>query len=114
MEPLLVIAWNTQFKRSDDKTFAEKLPDVVGLYVALPAQTLVLPLDEKSQIRALNRTQPRQPLKKGRGATMTRDYKRHVSTTLFAALNVLTGEVSGRTVTCCKGARHRHQDLSPS
>ena len=108
-----------QFKLSNDKAFAEKLHDVVGLYVSPPAQAIVLSLDEKSQIQALDRTQPgpppNLPLKKGRGATscwkhassvMTHDYKRHGTTTLFAALNVLTGEVKGRTT-----ARHRHQEF---
>ena len=95
-----------QFKLSNDKAFAERLHDVTGLYVSPPAQAIVLSLDEKSQIQALDRTQPGLPLKKGRGATMTHDYKRHGTTTLFAALNVLTGEVTGRTV-----ARHRHQEF---
>ena len=95
-----------QFKLSNDKAFAERLHDVVGLYVSPPAQAIVLSLDEKSQIQALDRTQPGLPLKKGRGATMTHDYKRHGTTTLFAALNVLTGEVTGRTT-----ARHRHQEF---
>lgn len=83
-----------QFKLSNDPAFAE-LHDVVGLYVSPPAHALVLSFDEKSQIQALDRTQPGLPLKKGRGATMTHDYKRHGTTTLFAALNVLTGEVFG-------------------
>ncbi len=95
-----------QFKLSNDPAFADKLHDVVGLYVSPPAHAVVLSVDEKSQIQALDRTQPGLPLKKGRGATMTHDYKRHGTTTLFAALNVLTGEVLGRNM-----ARHRHQEF---
>lgn len=95
-----------QFKLSNDPAFAEKLHDVVGLYVSPPAHAVVLSVDEKSQIQALDRTQPGLPLKKGRGATMTHDYKRHGTTTLFAALNVLTGEVLGRNM-----QRHRHQEF---
>ena len=95
-----------QFKLSNDKAFAEKLHDVVGLYVAPPAHAVVLSVDEKSQIQALDRTQPGLPLKKGRGPTMTHDYKRNGTTTLFAALNVLTGEVTGQHM-----ARHRHQEF---
>ena len=87
-----------QFKLSNDPAFAEKLHDVVGLYVSPPAHAVVLSVDEKSQIQALDRTQPGLPLKKGRGQTMTHDYKRHGTTTLFAALNVLTGEVLGRNM----------------
>ena len=79
------------FKLSRDQAFAEKLHDVVGLYVSPPAHAIVLSVDEKSQIQALNRTQPGLPLKRGRGATMTHDYKRNGTTTLFAALNVLDG-----------------------
>lgn len=93
-----------QFKLSNDQAFAEKLQDVVGLYVAPPAHAVVLSVDEKSQIQALDRTQPGLPLKKGRGPSMTHDYKRHGTTTLFAALNVLTGEVIGQNM-----ARHRHR-----
>lgn len=74
------------FKLSSDKAFAEKLHDVVGLYVSPPAHAIVLSVDEKSQIQALDRTQPGLPLKRGRGATMTHDYKRNGTTTLFAAL----------------------------
>lgn len=77
-----------QFKLSNDPAFAEKLNDVVGLYVSPPAHALVLSLDEKSQIQALDRTQPGLPLKKGRGATLTHDYKRHGTTTLFAGLPI--------------------------
>lgn len=91
------------FKLSNDKAFAEKLHDVVGLYVSPPAHAIVLSVDEKSQIQALDRTQPGLPLKRGRGATMTHDYKRNGTTTLFAALNVLDGSVIGRTM-----QRHRH------
>ena len=77
-----------QFKLSNDPNFVDKLRDVVGLYVDPPAHAIVLSLDEKSQIQALDRTQPGLPLKKGRLGTMTHDYKRHGTTTLFAALNV--------------------------
>lgn len=95
-----------QFKLSNDAAFAEKLTDIVGLYVSPPAHAVVLSLDEKSQIQALDRTQPGLPMKPGRCGTMTHDYKRHGTTTLFAALNVLTGEVFGRNM-----QRHRHQDF---
>src|SRR6056297_1463006 len=81
------------FKLSNDSAFVEKLHDVVGLYVAPPAHAVVLSIDEKSQIQALDRTQPGLPLKRGRGATMTHDYKRHGTTTLFAALDVKSGLV---------------------
>lgn len=94
------------FKLSNDPVFVEKLNDIVGLYVSPPTHALVLSFDEKSQIQALDRTQPGLPLKKGRGATLTHDYKRHGTTTLFAALNVLTGEVFGRNM-----QRHRHQEF---
>ena len=94
------------FKLSNDPAFAEKLHAVVGLYVAPPAHAVVLSIDEKSQIQALDRTQPGLPLKKGRGATMTHDYKRNGTTTLFAALDVLEGTVFGRNM-----ARHRHQEF---
>jgi len=94
------------FKLSNDPAFAEKLHDVIGLYVAPPAHAVVLSVDEKSQIQALDRTQPGLPLKKGRGATMTHDYKRNGTTTLFAALNVLDGTVTGRNM-----QRHRHQEF---
>ena len=80
-----------QFKLSNDPKFADKLRDVVGLYVDPPARAMVLSVDEKSQIQALDRTQPGLPLKKGRLGTMTHDYKRHGTTTLFAALDVLDG-----------------------
>jgi transposase len=95
-----------QFKLSKDPAFAEKLHDVVGLYAAPPAHAVVLSVDEKSQIQALDRTQPGLPMKKGRGATMTHDYKRNGTTTLFAALNVLDGTVTGRNM-----QRHRHQEF---
>jgi len=93
------------FKLSRDPMFLEKLTDVVGLYLNPPDKALVLCLDEKSQIQALNRTQPGLPLKKGRCGTMTHDYKRNGTTTLFAALNILDGKVVGE----CH-ARHRHQE----
>jgi len=93
------------FKLSRDAKFLEKLTDVVGLYLNPPDKALVLCLDEKSQIQALDRTQPGLPLKKGRCGTMTHDYKRNGTTTLFAALNVLDGKVIGE----CHG-RHRHQE----
>jgi len=83
------------FKVSNDPDFAEKLEDIVGLYLAPPENAVVFSADEKSQIQALDRTQPGLPLKKGRAGTMTHDYKRHGTTTLFAALNVLTGAVLG-------------------
>ena len=84
------------FKVSRDPQFVEKLEDIVGLYMSPPEHALVLCCDEKSQVQALDRTQPGLPLKKGRGATMTHDYKRHGTTTLFAALNVLDGQVIGQ------------------
>src|SRR5260370_32483968 len=83
-------------KLSTDAKFAEKLKDVVGLYVDPPAHAVVLSVDEKSQIQALDRTQPGLPMKPGRAGTMTHDYKRHGTTTLFAALNILDGTVIGR------------------
>ena len=95
-----------QFKLSNDPAFATKLRDVVGLYVDPPDHAVVLSIDEKSQIQALDRTQPGLPMKKGRAGTMTHDYKRHGTTTLFAALDVLEGKVIGR---CMK--RHRHQEF---
>ncbi len=93
------------FKLSRDPKFLEKLTDVVGLYLNPPQKAVVLCLDEKSQIQALDRTQPGLPLKKGRCGTMTHDYKRNGTTTLFAALNVLEGKVIGQ----CH-PRHRHQE----
>jgi transposase len=95
----------TSFKVSNDPQFAEKLEDVVGLYLNPPEHAIVLSLDEKSQIQALDRTQPGLPMKKGRGATMTHDYKRNGTTTLFAALNTANGEVYG----LCQ-EKHRHQE----
>jgi transposase len=93
------------FKLSNDKQFVEKVKDIVGLYFDPPERALVLSVDEKSQIQALDRTQPGLPMKKGRAGTMTHDYKRHGTTTLFAALDVATGKVIGQ---CMK--RHRHQE----
>ena len=84
------------FKVSRDPQFVEKLEDIVGLYLSPPEHALVLCCDEKSQVQALDRTQPGLPLKKGRAATMTHDYKRHGTTTLFAALSVLDGQVIGQ------------------
>ena len=83
------------FKISNDKRFEEKLIDVVGLYLNPPEKAIVLCMDEKSQIQALDRTQPGLPIKRGRAGTMTHGYKRHGTTTLFAALDVLTGKVMG-------------------
>jgi transposase len=93
------------FKISKDKRFAEKLEAIVGLYLSPPEHAIVMCVDEKSQIQALDRTQPGLPLKKGRGATMTHDYKRNGTATLFAALNTLDGTVIGM----CQ-ERHRHQE----
>jgi len=95
-----------QFKLSNDPAFAEKVEDVVGLYVDPPEHAVVLSIDEKSQIQALDRTQPGLPMKPGRLGTMTHDYKRNGTTTLFAALNVLDGSVIGRNM-----QRHRHQEF---
>ena len=94
------------FKLSRDPRFLEKLTDVVGLYLNPPQQAIVLCVDEKSQIQALDRTQPGLPIKKGRCGTMTHDYKRNGTTTLFAALDVLQGKVVGQ---CYE--RHRHQEF---
>jgi transposase len=94
------------FKLSRDPKFLEKLTDVVGLYLNPPEKALVLCVDEKSQIQALDRTQPGLPLKKGRCGTMTHDYKRHGTTTLFAALEIAQGKVVGQCY-----ARHRHQEF---
>ena len=94
------------FKRSTDPQFAAKLDDVVGLYMAPPRHTIVLSVDEKSQIQALDRTQPGLPLKPGKCATYTHDYVRNGTTTLFAALNTLEGTVFGRCA-----PRHRHQEF---
>ena len=94
------------FKLSNDPQFIAKLRDVVGLYVAPPERAIVFSFDEKSQIQALDRTQPGLPLKKGRAGTMTHDYKRFGTTTLFAALDVATGEVMHECM-----PRHRHQEF---
>jgi DDE superfamily endonuclease len=94
------------FKHWRDPSFAAKLVDIVGLYVDPPAHAVVLSLDEKSQIQALDRTQPGLPIKPGRCQTMTHDYKRHGTTTLFAALSVLDGRVIGRCM-----QRHRHSEF---
>lgn len=94
------------FKLSRDPRFLEKLTDVVGLYLNPPEKALVLCVDEKSQIQALDRTQPGLPLKKGRCGTMTHDYKRNGTTTLFAALELTQGKVIGQCY-----ARHRHQEF---
>jgi transposase len=94
------------FKRSRDPQFTEKLVDVVGLYLDPPEHAVVLSIDEKSQIQALDRTQPGLPLKPGRCGTMTHDYQRHGTTTLFAALDVLQGKVIGRCM-----QRHRHEEF---
>jgi transposase len=95
-----------QFKLSNDPQFAAKVRDIVGLYINPPEHAVVLSVDEKSQIQALDRTQPGLPLKKGRCGTMTHDYKRNGTTTLFAALNVLEGSVIGRCM-----QRHTHQEF---
>jgi len=94
------------FKVSNDPKFAEKLVDVVGLYLDPPEKAIVFCVDEKSQIQALDRTQPGLPLKRGRAQTLTHDYKRHGTTTLFAALNVASGEVIGQCL-----PRHRHDEF---
>ncbi len=94
-----------QFKVSRDPLFVEKLEDIVGLYLSPPEHALVLCCDEKSQIQALDRTQPGLPMKRGRAATMTHDYKRHGTTTLFAAINTLDGQLIAQ----CQ-PRHRHTE----
>jgi transposase len=94
------------FKLSKDPAFAAKLRAIVGLYIAPPAHAVVLSVDEKPQIQALDRTQPGLPMKPGRCGTMTHDYERHGPTTLFAALKVLDGTVVGRCM-----QRHRHQEF---
>ena len=101
LKPHLVLG----FKVSRDPKFVEKLEDVVGLYLSPPEHAIVLCCDEKSQVQALDRTQPGLPLKKGRAETMTHDYKRNGTTTLFAALNVLDGQVIAQ----CQ-QRHRHEE----
>jgi len=95
-----------QFKLPNDPHFAAKLRDIVGLYIEPPIHAVVLSVDEKSQIQALDRTQPGLPLKRGRCGTMTHDYKRHGTTALFAALDVLEGRAIGRCM-----QRHRHQEF---
>jgi transposase len=94
------------FKLSNDPKFEEKLIDVVGLYFNPPDNAIVLCFDEKSQIQALDRTQPSLPMKKGRAGTMTHDYKRNGTTTLFAALNVASGQLIGKCF-----SRHRHEEF---
>ena len=94
------------FKLSRDPQFVDKLRDVVRLYVDPPPHSLALSVDEKSQIQALDRTQPGLPMKRGRAGTMTHDYIQHGTTTLFAALNVLDGTVTGQCM-----QRHRHQEF---
>ena len=96
----------TWFKLSKDPEFVAKLRDVVGLYLHPPERAVVFAFDEKSQIQALDRTQPGLPLKRGRAGTMTHDYKRHGTTTLFAALNVASGQVVQECL-----PRHRHQEF---
>ena len=94
------------FKISNDPSFVEKVKDIVGLYLNPPDKAMVLCIDEKSQIQALDRTQPGLPMKKGRAGTMTHDYKRHGTTTLFAALNILNGKVIGECM-----PRHRQDEF---
>ena len=94
------------FKRSNDPQFVEKVEDIVGLYMNPPKHAVVVSIDEKSQIQALERTQPGLPLAPGKCATVTHDYKRNGTTTLFAALNILDGTVIGRCMD-----RHRHQEF---
>jgi transposase len=94
------------FKRSKDPDFISKLNDIVGLYMDPPENAIVLSIDEKSQIQALDRTQPGLPLKPGKAATMTHDYKRHGTTTLFAALEIATGRVISQNM-----QRHRHEEF---
>ncbi len=94
------------FKLSNDPAFEDKLIDVVGLYLNPPANAVVLSVDEKSQVQALDRTQPSLPMKPGRAGTMTHDYKRNGTTTLFAALNIITGLIWGACM-----PRHRHQEF---
>jgi len=102
LQPHRVEHW----KLSKDPLFVEKVRDIVGLYLDPPERAIVLCVDEKSQIQALDRTQPGLPMKRGRCGTMTHDYKRHGTTTLFAALNVLEGKVIGQCMN-----RHRHQEF---
>src|SRR5271167_4508245 len=102
-----------RFKLSNDPQFAAKLKEIVGLYVNPPDHAIVLSVDEKSQIQALDRTQPGLPMKKGRAGTITHDYKRHGTTTLFAALNVLDGTVIGRNMRAT-GTRNSSASSMPS
>ena len=95
-----------RFKVSSDPAFEDKLRDVVGLYVSPPENAVVFCVDEKSSIQALDRSQPGLPMKPGRAGTMTHDYKRHGTSTLFAALNTLTGDIIGE-----RKKRHRHQEF---
>lgn len=95
----------SSFKLSKDGRFEEKLEDIVGLYLCPPEHAVVFSVDEKSQIQALDRTQPGLPMKRGRAGTMTHDYKRNGTTTLFAALDILTGKVLGECM-----PKHRHQE----
>ena len=97
------------FRHSNYRAFAEKVEEIVGLYMRPPAHAVVLSIDERSQVQALDRSQPGLQLKPGKSATMTHDYKRHGTTTLFAALNVVDGSVIGRCM-----QRHRHQESSVS
>jgi len=99
-------ASDKSFKLSRDPNFVTKVEDIVGLYLNPPDKALVLAVDEKSQIQALDRTQPGLPMKKGRCGTMTHDYKRNGTTTLFAALNMLDGTVIGQCM-----PRHRHREF---
>jgi transposase len=94
------------FKKSNDPNFPAKVEDIVGLYMNPPAHAVVVSIDEKSQIQALDRTQPGLPLKKGKCATMTHDYKRNGTTTLFAAFDVLKGKVIGRCM-----PKHTHKEF---
>jgi len=96
---------SSTFKLSNDKRFEEKLEDIVGLYLSPPEHAIVLSCDEKSSIQALDRTQPGLPIKKGRGSTMTHDYKRNGTTSLFAAMNTADGSIIGKCM-----QRHRHQE----
>lgn len=93
------------FKLSNDRRFEEKLEDIVGLYLSPPEHAIVLSCDEKSQIQALDRTQPGLPLKKGRAETMTHDYKRNGTVSLFAAMNIADGSITGKCMN-----KHRHQE----
>ena len=106
LQPHRVETFKLSRKLSRDPKFVEKLTDIVGLYLNPPDNAAVLCVDEKSQIQALDRTQPGLPMKKGRCGTMTHDYKRNATVTLFAALNVLDGKVIG-----ARRPRHRHQEF---